>query len=150
MAAVKLLAIITTTHACLDAPPRPRRHHHALVTRRWVARRFPRHDPSRYFSLIKAPRGTDYWLLAKNGSYPNAALKSTLNVFEGCDAKLRGCAPPHVVAKGASDVHNYAVLADNQKVWGVTGLTSQKRSTCLLYTSPSPRDGLLSRMPSSA
>ena len=27
---------------------------------------------------------------------------------------------------------------------------SQLRSTCLLYTSPSPRDGLLSRMPSSA
>ena len=27
---------------------------------------------------------------------------------------------------------------------------SIKRSTCLLYTSPSPRDGLLSRMPSSA
>ena len=25
-----------------------------------------------------------------------------------------------------------------------------KSSTCLLYTSPSPRDGLLSRMPSSA
>ena len=25
-----------------------------------------------------------------------------------------------------------------------------KRGTCLLYTSPSPRDGLLSRMPSSA
>ena len=25
-----------------------------------------------------------------------------------------------------------------------------KTSTCLLYTSPSPRDGLLSRMPSSA
>ena len=27
---------------------------------------------------------------------------------------------------------------------------SQLRVTCLLYTSPSPRDGLLSRMPSSA
>ena len=26
----------------------------------------------------------------------------------------------------------------------------QKYITCLLYTSPSPRDGLLSRMPSSA
>ena len=25
-----------------------------------------------------------------------------------------------------------------------------KKATCLLYTSPSPRDGLLSRMPSSA
>ena len=30
------------------------------------------------------------------------------------------------------------------------GLTSQTFYTCLLYTSPSPRDGLLSRMPSSA
>ena len=31
------------------------------------------------------------------------------------------------------------------------GLTTlQDVSTCLLYTSPSPRDGLLSRMPSSA
>ena len=29
-------------------------------------------------------------------------------------------------------------------------LQSSKSNTCLLYTSPSPRDGLLSRMPSSA
>ena len=141
-----LLAIITTTHACLDAPQRPRRHHHALVTRRWVARRFPRHDPSRYFSIIKAPVGTDYWLLAKNGSYPNAALKSTLNVFKGCDAKLRGCAPPHVAARGASDVHNYAVLADDQKVWGVTGLTSQKRSTTMGLSSDQS-DWLVNHVP---
>ena len=28
--------------------------------------------------------------------------------------------------------------------------SSDKSSDCLLYTSPSPRDGLLSRMPSSA
>ena len=33
-------------------------------------------------------------------------------------------------------------------VVGVSG--SGKSSLCLLYTSPSPRDGLLSRMPSSA
>ena len=32
---------------------------------------------------------------------------------------------------------------------GITG-TNGKTTTCLLYTSPSPRDGLLSRMPSSA
>ena len=31
-----------------------------------------------------------------------------------------------------------------------TTLTSTSRKPCLLYTSPSPRDGLLSRMPSSA
>ena len=32
----------------------------------------------------------------------------------------------------------------------VTLLTATTLTTCLLYTSPSPRDGLLSRMPSSA
>ena len=31
------------------------------------------------------------------------------------------------------------------RIWGAIEL-----QTCLLYTSPSPRDGLLSRMPSSA
>jgi len=116
------------------------------VTKRWVARRFPRHDPSRYFSILKAPDGAEYWLLAKNGSYPNAALKSTLNVFRGCDAKLRGCAPPQIVARGASDVHNYAVLADDQKVWGVTGLTSQKRSTTMGLSSDRS-DWLVNSMP---
>ena len=29
-------------------------------------------------------------------------------------------------------------------------MTPEQRQRCLLYTSPSPRDGLLSRMPSSA
>ena len=37
---------------------------------------------------------------------------------------------------------NIAIVADNP---GVT-----RDYICLLYTSPSPRDGLLSRMPSSA
>src|SRR5665647_2347924 len=40
---------------------------------------------------------------------------------------------------------------DDQVIWdtGHQGYT-HKILTCLLYTSPSPRDGLLSRMPSSA
>ena len=33
---------------------------------------------------------------------------------------------------------------------GVYALEGDESLTCLLYTSPSPRDGLLSRMPSSA
>ena len=33
---------------------------------------------------------------------------------------------------------------------GETATARAERGTCLLYTSPSPRDGLLSRMPSSA
>ena len=38
-----------------------------------------------------------------------------------------------------------AILAD-----GVYGMEEYHDGSCLLYTSPSPRDGLLSRMPSSA
>ena len=38
----------------------------------------------------------------------------------------------------------YEIKINNQKV------LLAKPQTCLLYTSPSPRDGLLSRMPSSA
>ena len=34
--------------------------------------------------------------------------------------------------------------------FGATGAASWTTQPCLLYTSPSPRDGLLSRMPSSA
>ena len=33
---------------------------------------------------------------------------------------------------------------------GVAGIAISPSNACLLYTSPSPRDGLLSRMPSSA
>ena len=32
----------------------------------------------------------------------------------------------------------------------IGGSSREQLATCLLYTSPSPRDGLLSRMPSSA
>ena len=42
-------------------------------------------------------------------------------------------------------------LAAYKAVSGVSGnISSVGSDTCLLYTSPSPRDGLLSRMPSSA
>ena len=44
---------------------------------------------------------------------------------------------------------NKAVKAARKAYDGVWGKISAKES-CLLYTSPSPRDGLLSRMPSSA
>ena len=36
------------------------------------------------------------------------------------------------------------------KTGGCAGMSYVMEYTCLLYTSPSPRDGLLSRMPSSA
>ena len=38
-----------------------------------------------------------------------------------------------------------------QEAWRIVmGKNIEKYTSCLLYTSPSPRDGLLSRMPSSA
>ena len=53
-----------------------------------------------------------------------------------------------------SDNHDYETLADI--VYGeISDIASEQQigdwiETCLLYASPSPRDGLLSRMPSSA
>ena len=38
---------------------------------------------------------------------------------------------------------------NSERAWDTSSVTNMYR-TCLLYTSPSPRDGLLSRMPSSA
>ena len=58
-----------------------------------------------------------------------------------------------------SEDGNSAELQDRYKGMGYAKLTimlqlpdeiNEEISTCLLYTSPSPRDGLLSRMPSSA
>ena len=37
-----------------------------------------------------------------------------------------------------------------EKGWNVTILITDQSNNCLLYTSPSPRDATLSRMPSSA
>ena len=44
------------------------------------------------------------------------------------------------------DVNTYSL--DSQSLW--LGILIGRLYNCLLYTSPSPRDGLLSRMPSSA
>ena len=48
------------------------------------------------------------------------------------------------VSKGSLSISGGITL------WDVTGISFHEDGTCLLYTSPSPRDGLLSRMPSSA
>ena len=47
----------------------------------------------------------------------------------------------------AEDSENEEV---NNRLEGTSWVPWERCETCLLYTSPSPRDGLLSRMPSSA
>ena len=54
----------------------------------------------------------------------------------------------HIVGLGF-DAQNTQLQTGLRDTRGGRGLRAQQMS-CLLYTSPSPRDGLLSRMPSSA
>ena len=69
-------------------------------------------------------------------------------VTEICDRIYRMQLP--VSMPGLGHVNCYA-LEDNDGFSLVDpGLPSEESWACLLYTSPSPRDGLLSRMPSSA
>ena len=58
---------------------------------------------------------------------------------------------------GSNDYRLYAINPDGSKKWAFktggdvdSSPAIGSHGTCLLYTSPSPRDGLLSRMPSSA
>ena len=48
------------------------------------------------------------------------------------------------------DTGDFVIITNCDKVKFSGNKLDQKVYTCLLYTSPSPRDGLLSRMPSSA
>ena len=59
-------------------------------------------------------------------------------------AVMAGCLPDHMPVVVA------AVQAIVQDAFDLTEMQGTTHCTCLLYTSPSPRDGLLSRMPSSA
>ena len=55
---------------------------------------------------------------------------------------------PEKFVKTLSDAGYLSALIPED--FGGSGLGIAEASICLLYTSPSPRDGLLSRMPSSA
>ena len=66
----------------------------------------------------------------------------------------KGCYPgQEVVARlhylGSAKRRLFAFKSDEEMQVG-DSLYCQTSKACLLYTSPSPRDGLLSRMPSSA
>ena len=59
--------------------------------------------------------------------------------------------PPKRVVYGPDDIRMTSVIRfPNRPIDDTDGGASDPYCVCLLYTSPSPRDGLLSRMPSSA
>ena len=58
---------------------------------------------------------------------------------------------PEIFGEYAAAIKAETNAIVNMTTGGATGQTIDERlNVCLLYTSPSPRDGLLSRMPSSA
>ena len=69
------------------------------------------------------------------------------SVFVAPTASIIGRA---TLAEDASAFYGVSVRADTAAITVGTGSNLQDNVVCLLYTSPSPRDGLLSRMPSSA
>ena len=98
---------------------------------------------------------------------------SSLRASLCCLAAAAAKQEPRALAAAASlessthlavaSVENEALAYPAQRIWRVDDKTSiatvgvaadaravARAATCLLYTSPSPRDGLLSRMPSSA
>ena len=55
-----------------------------------------------------------------------------------------------LLTRVAHDVNDPVHTATIARMEGQLALAQDDPKSCLLYTSPSPRDGLLSRMPSSA
>ena len=66
-------------------------------------------------------------------------------------ARFKGGSGPKILFLGHIDTvpGNIKVRIEDGKLYG-RGVVDAKGCTCLLYTSPSPRDATLSRMPSSA
>ena len=153
------LTLVALAAGCLPAPtpPSPRflLHRH-LVTEAFVAHRFGAHDASRYLSLLRVPdawatRPDEHWLFLKNGSWPNAALRSSLLAFAGCGPTLKtrdggSCVRGGVeVLRGAREAHNAALRFDAGPVlWGLAGLTSPAHpETELLLARSAPLNGSL-------
>src|SRR5665647_3596757 len=93
-------------------------------------------------------------------TYIASAVAVAALVVTGCSAPNSGSAPQTAAKSGATipakpsapvSLHILDV-AGNQKLTRtmIDDFVKAHSDVCLLYTSPSPRDGLLSRMPSSA
>ena len=82
-------------------------------------------------------------------------MKNTFKIFLGCAVLVSALTAGTVRSQGTAGasqllipVGTETVALSGTNVGTVAGVDAL--FTCLLYTSPSPRDGLLSRMPSSA
>ena len=84
------------------------------------------------------------WIYDSRSRNPVIADESPVSFVDS--RVLRG--GEHGVKMEEKDIYDLSRPSLSNKISGVSA--SDKNKGCLLYTSPSPRDGLLSRMPSSA
>ena len=103
-------------------------------------------------AYVHATRFTQEGAAACDATY---VLVSTDWVFDGTQGGAHEETPPNPInlygtLKLASEMVALERGGAVARVSGVNGLHLARPTTCLLYTSPSPRDATLSRMPSSA
>ena len=80
----------------------------------------------------------------------HAQVTSRAKLFSGASAEYGGEPNDHVSLVDAAMPGMLPVINEECVAQAVRTGLGLKAKICLLYTSPSPRDGLLSRMPSSA
>ena len=113
---------------------------------------------SRHEGQVSVPWST-HTTLSDEGLFPTCVGLG--RVFKNPLKNRRACHPCHLLKKeGDNSTHDEPNAVDvpddvvprcgSSGHHGMTGTPLSSDGSCLLYTSPSPRDGLLSRMPSSA
>ena len=117
----------------------------------YIRRKAARHMEKRRIVIFAAGTGNPYFTTDTAAALRAAEME--------CDALLKGTQVDGVYdsdPKTNPDATRYEtlsyhkVLADDLRVMDAAAVTLMRENNCLLYTSPSPRDATLSRMPSSA
>ena len=100
---------------------------------------------------------TEFGKIKLAGDLGGIAAAPVVNTVGGVSSTTISNIVSKVQAASSANDANSLVLRDENKNFSanmitadLTGNVTGNANTCLLYTSPSPRDGLLSRMPSSA
>ena len=123
--------------------------HAATETRSVVVEREMSHPPEKLWRALTQPHLIEEWLM-KNDFKPTIGHRFNLRGEWGgvLDCEVLAIEPNKALSYTWNFNHDDAAFA-LQSVVTFT-LTPTRSGTCLLYTSPSPRDRQKSRMPSSA
>ena len=97
---------------------------------------------------LRVAEGEIHAVVGENGAGKSTLMKILYGIQTADEgqmlvngAEVQFSSPSEAIDAGIGMVHQHFMLADQLTVL---------ENVCLLYTSPSPRDGLLARMPSSA